>query len=112
MAEKLVAFAKLDQYMADRANLGSSQFRAALQGLLPSSTATPSASVAQVVQQRADGSFPNPVRDANVAGRIWVATVNGALLPGYVVSARATSPSQRQDGGPRRTCPRHPRRRG
>ena len=50
MAEKLVAFAKLDQYMADRANLGSSQFRAALQGLLPSSTATPSASVAQVVQ--------------------------------------------------------------
>ena len=55
MAEKLVAFAKLDQYMADRANLGSSQFRAALQGLLPQSSATPSASVAQIVQQRADG---------------------------------------------------------
>ena len=88
MAEKLVAFAKLDQYMADRANLGSSQFRAALQGLLPSSTATPSASVAQVVQQRADGTFPNPVRDANVAGRIWVATVNGALLPGYADGLR------------------------
>ena len=88
MAEKLVAFAKLDQYMADRANLGSSQFRAALQGLLPQSSATPSASVAQIVQQRADGTFPNPVRDANVAGRIWVATVNGALLPGYADGLR------------------------
>lgn len=86
--QKLVAFAKLDQYMADQANTGTSAFRSALQGLLPASTASPSASVAQIVQQRADGSWPNPVRDANVAGRIWVATVNAALLPGYTAGLR------------------------
>ena len=81
--EKLVAFAKLDGYMAATAGRSTSEFRAALLALMPSPTSTPSASVAQWIRQNSTGSWPNPVRDANTNGRVYVALYDATRLPVY-----------------------------
>ena len=87
--EKLVAFAKLDQYMAEQARAGTSAFRQALSALMPAATSTPSASVTQWVRQASAGTWPNPVRDANVNGRVYVALYDASRLPGYNDGLRA-----------------------
>lgn len=83
MAEKLIRQSQVDAVLAALVADQVSQTRAALNAVLPKGGGTASAGVTQFVRQRPDGTWINTVRDANVGGRLYVATVDAAKAPGY-----------------------------
>lgn len=74
-AERLIRAVKVDEELARHIVDNTSLTRAALNGVLPKTTAAP-ASIGQWVTQRVDGSWRNPVRDDTVGGRIYVGYVD------------------------------------
>lgn len=82
MPEQLITVRQADAAFARYLTTTGTQTRTALDALIPKgSGAIPSTSVAQIVRQRGDGSWGNPVRNADVAGRIYVAAVDSSRTP-------------------------------
>lgn len=83
MPEKLIRESQVDALLAALVADQVSKTRAALNAVLPKGGGSPSAGVTQFVRQRPDGTWLNIVRDSNVGGRLYVATVDAAKAPGY-----------------------------
>ena len=79
-SEKLIRASQVDAELAKNIVDTTSLTRTALAQVLPASAGS-SASVAQFVKQTTGGSWPNPVRDSSVGGRIYVALVDASKRP-------------------------------
>lgn len=90
-SEQLVTMRQADSLLARMVGQTGSATRTAIEALFPkvSGTATQTAAVAQWVIQTSTGGWGNPVRDANVGGRVYVAAVNAAATPTQTAGVRA-----------------------
>lgn len=71
--ERIITLGQADSAFAGLVSSSSSVTRSTLDSILPKGDSSlPSTSVAQLVKQRVDGSWPNPVRDSDVSGRIYM----------------------------------------
>lgn len=70
--EKLITERGADAAFAALVGSSMSQTRAAILAALPKTAGAASTSLAQYVWQNSTGTWPNPVRDSNVAGRMYV----------------------------------------
>ena len=96
-AEYVVTTRQADSMFAKMLAQSTSATRVALDAILPKGGGgTTSTSLAQTVAQRSDGTWPNPVRDGNVAARFFRAVFDGSkqprgtdgVLPGDVLLTR------------------------
>ena len=80
--EKVITERKADAVLAGFIGSSTSATRAALNAVLPkASGGTTSTALTQWVRQNSTGSWPNPVRDANISGRVYVGTVDAGRPP-------------------------------
>lgn len=79
--EKIVTQNQADQYLAGRINDSGSATRVALNAILPKGGGTSSTALTQWVRQNASGTWPNYVRDSNIAGRIYLGFADSTRAP-------------------------------
>ena len=87
--EKLLTERTADSYIAARVADTSSLTRQRLTEILPKAGGTTSTALAQIVRQTGSGSWPNPVRDANISGRIFIGDADATRPPTYGDGLRA-----------------------
>lgn len=97
--EKLITERKADAAFAGFLRSTTSETRQSLDAILPRGTgALPTTSVPQFVRQNRDGSWPNPVTDANVNGRIWVGLHDSTKRPTFASGVREGDVLAARDG--------------